>query len=47
VASGTLVSERRRELRFLATDGLERFAAVGGRFLGQAINPATIELIDI
>ena len=35
------------ELEFLATDGVERFAAIGGRFLGQAIDPATIELIDL
>ncbi len=35
------------ELKFLATDGVERFAAIGGRFLGQAIDPETIELIDL
>ncbi len=35
------------ELRFLATDGVGRFAAIGGRFLGQAIDPTTIELIDL
>jgi glutamate racemase len=35
------------ELAFLATDGVERFAAIGSRFLGQAMDPATIELIDL
>jgi len=35
------------ELKFLATDGAERFAAIGGRFLGQAIDPAAVELIDL
>ncbi len=34
-------------LEFLATDGIERFAAIGGRFLGQAIDPTTVELIDL
>jgi glutamate racemase len=33
-------------LRFMATDGVARFAAVGGRFLGVALTPAEIELID-
>jgi glutamate racemase len=33
-------------LRFLATDGVLRFAAVGGRFLGMALSPEEIELID-
>lgn len=37
----------REQLRCLATDGVERFAAIGGRFLGQAIDPATVELIDL
>lgn len=34
-------------VRFLATDDPERFAAVGGRFLGRAIDAATVELIDL
>ena len=34
-------------LHVLATDGVERFAAIGGRFLGQAIDPAAVELIDL
>jgi hypothetical protein len=34
-------------LQFLATDGVERFAAIGSRFLGEAIDPADVELIDL
>lgn len=35
------------ELRFLATDGAERFASVGSRFLGRNIVPDAVELIDL
>ena len=31
----------------LATDGPERFASVGGRFLGSPLNAADVELVDI
>lgn len=31
----------------LATDGAVRFAAVGSRFLGRAIAPADVEIVDI
>jgi glutamate racemase len=34
-------------VRFLATDGAARFARVGSRFLGRAILPADVELIDL
>jgi glutamate racemase len=34
-------------LRFLATDGVARFAAIGGRFLGLQIAPSEVELLDI
>jgi glutamate racemase len=34
-------------LRFLATDGAARFAVVGSRFLGCAIDPEAVELVDI
>ncbi len=34
-------------LRLLATDGVERFASIGKRFLGRAITPAEVELIDL
>jgi glutamate racemase len=36
-----------RSARFLATDGVARFGAVGGRFLGRNIDAAEIELIDL
>lgn len=34
-------------VRFLATDGADRFARVGSRFLGQAIDPADVEIVDL
>ena len=34
------------ELRLLATDGVERFASVGGRFLGANLRAENIELVD-
>jgi glutamate racemase len=34
-------------VRFLASDGAERFARIGGRFLARAIAPADVELIDL
>ncbi len=36
-----------RELRLLATDGRERFARVGSRFLGVELRPDAIELVDL
>ena len=32
---------------FLATDGLERFARVGATFMGAAIAPSELELVDL
>jgi glutamate racemase len=34
-------------LRLLATDGPERFARVGGVFLGQRLNADAVELVDL
>jgi glutamate racemase len=34
------------QMRFLATDGAERFASVGGRFLGTPLGAEHIELVD-
>lgn len=34
-------------VRFMATDGLERFARVGATFLGAAIAPEALELVDL
>lgn len=36
-----------RSVRFLATDSPERFARVGGIFFGSAIDPASVELVDL
>jgi glutamate racemase len=37
----------RTMVRFLATDGPERFARVGSRFLGQTLSPDDVELVDL
>jgi glutamate racemase len=49
-----LVAERQLEtdtgtsaLTLLATDGADRFAAVGSRFLEQAIRPGDVEIVDL
>lgn len=34
-------------IRFLATDSVERFAQVGGRFLERRIAPGEVELVDL
>jgi glutamate racemase len=34
-------------VRLLATDGRDRFARVGGRFLGVDLDPAAIDLVDL
>jgi hypothetical protein len=34
-------------MRFLATDGPERFATVGERFLGAPLRAGDVELVDI
>jgi glutamate racemase len=34
-------------VRFLATDGAERFARVGGAFLGHPLAPADVEIVDL
>jgi glutamate racemase len=41
------VSDKAGTLRFLATDGVTRFARIGGRFLGQALSDTEIELVDL
>jgi glutamate racemase len=35
------------EVRFLATDGIERFRRVGERFFGEPLEAARVELIDL
>jgi glutamate racemase len=45
--AGLSSSTGRSAVRFLATDGAERFARVGSRFLGQTLASADVELIDL
>ena len=40
-------SKQRGSVRLLATDGLERFARVGSRFLERPIAPDEVELVDL
>ncbi len=40
-------SDTAGSLRFLATDGATRFARVGGHFLGEALAPDDVELVDL
>jgi glutamate racemase len=42
-----LTASGRTMVRFLATDGPERFARVGTRFLGQTLSPENVELVDL
>jgi len=46
-ADGTLRASGEPSLQFMATDGPERFARVGSRFLGCRIGPQDVELIDL
>jgi len=34
-------------MRLLATDGRDRFAAVGSRFLGEPLSPDAVEIVDL
>jgi glutamate racemase len=36
-----------RSIRFLATDGVDRFARIGGRFLARPIEAGEVELVDL
>jgi glutamate racemase len=46
-ASGLANQGGRGETRFFATDSPERFALVGEIFLGRAIDPASVALVDL
>ena len=46
-AAGTLEHEGCGGVEFVATDGPERFARVGSRFLGREITPGEVDLIDL
>jgi len=45
--AGLARASGKSDARYLATDGAERFARVGGLFLGQSINPRDVELVDL
>jgi glutamate racemase len=47
LAAGCARTAGSQSLQFMATDGPERFARVGSRFLGRTIDPRRIELIDL
>jgi glutamate racemase len=47
VASGLARATGAGSVRFLATDGADRFSRVGSRFLGRAISPDQVELVDL
>lgn len=40
-------SSTRGQLTLLATDGADRFARVGSRFLGEAVQSSDVELVDL
>jgi glutamate racemase len=47
LAAGIARTAGSQSLQFMATDGPERFARVGSRFLGRTIEARRIELIDL
>ena len=47
LAAGIARTTGSQSLQFIATDGPERFARVGSRFLGRTIEARRIELIDL
>ncbi len=47
LAAGIARTGGAQSLQFMATDGAERFARVGSRFLGRTIDPRRVELIDL
>ena len=46
-AAGLLCAPSAAAVRFLATDGAERFARVGSRFLNREICASDVELVDL
>lgn len=47
VAAGLAAHQAAPSHKFLATDAPDRFARVGEIFLGQPIDPGTVELVDL
>lgn len=46
-ATGLLRTAGEGSMRFLVTDGPERFARVAGVFLGEPLDPKTVETVDL
>ena len=46
-SGGLLESEQAGSLKLLATDGIGRFARVGGQFLGKPLTAEDIQLVDL
>jgi len=44
---GLADSQQPGTLKLLATDGVNRFARVGGRFLGEPLTAADVQLVDL
>ena len=46
--NGGLADEQQHgDLRLLATDGAQRFARVGGQFLGEPLTAEDVQLVDL
>ena len=46
-AAGLAATGTAGAVRFIATDGTERFARIGSPFLGRTIRPQEVELVDL
>jgi glutamate racemase len=46
-AAGLLRQQGLPSVRYLATDGAERFARVGSLFLGEELTPQAVEVVDL
>lgn len=46
-SAGLSVGPRVGELKLLATDGVQRFARVGGQFLGEPLTAEDVQLVDL
>ena len=44
---GSMTAQGSGTTQFLATDGAQRFADVGSRFLGYAIEPGDVDIVDL
>ncbi len=46
-SGGLAISKQPGELTLLATDGISRFARVGGQFLGRSLSAQDVHLVDL